>query len=158
MTKSHLSIYRWRETDTSLIVAGTALLALMLTACSGPEPQAAPTVSVAPASAPSARPTPYVAVAGYENERGQVVQEIGEAAVLVTDGYDFPPTMTYTMTSIEPIKCDAPNAPRPQGIAIAVALETVTSPTFSGPLEIDGQPGMISFRPHYRKGYASDGQ
>lgn len=157
MTTSRLSIYLWGEMNTSRIVAGIALLALMLTACSGPQPQAAPTVSVAPASAPSARPTPNAAAAGNENERGQVVQEIGETAVLVTDGYDAPPTMTFKVTSIEPVKCDAPNAPRPHGIAIAVALEIVTSPTFSGPLVVNGQPGMISFRPHYWKGYASNG-
>lgn len=142
---------------TSRNAAGTALLALMLTACAGPQPQAAPTVSVAPASAPSATPIPKAAAAGDANERGQVVQEIGETAVLVTDGYDAPPTMTFKVTSIEPIKCDAPDAPAPQGTAIAVAVEIVTSPTFNGPLEVNGQTGMISFRPQYWKGYAFKG-
>jgi hypothetical protein len=143
--------------NTARLAAGTALLALMLAACSGPQPQAAPAVSVAPASAQSARSAPNAAADGNENERGQVVQEIGEIAVLVTDGYDAPPTMTFKVTSIEPVKCDAPDAPKPNGIAIAVALEIVTSPTFSGPLVINGQPGMISFRPDYWKGYASNG-
>ncbi|MFP3462696.1 hypothetical protein R5O87_17790 [Arthrobacter globiformis] len=145
---------------TSRIAAGIALLALVLTACAGPQPQAEP-VSVAPAPAeapaPSATPIPKAAVAGIANERGQVVQEIGETGVLVTDGYDAPPTMTFKVTSIEPVTCDAPDAPTPQGTAVAVALEIVTSPTFSGPLEVKGQPGMISFRPHYWKGYASNG-
>lgn len=142
--------------NTSRIAAGTALLALTLTACAGPQPQAAPTVSVAPVSAPSATPTPKAAAAGKENERGQVVLKIGETAVLVTDGYDAPPTMRFKVTSIEPIECDAPDAPRPRGTAMAVALEIVTSPTFSGPLVVNGKPGMISFRPHYWKGYASN--
>lgn len=157
MTTSRLAMHLWGEMDTSRVAAGIALLALMLTACSGPQPQAAPTASVAPAWAPSARPTPNEGAAGNENERGQVVQEIGETAVLVTDGYDAPPTMTFKVTSIEPVKCDARNAPRPHGIAIAVALEIVTTLSFSGPLVVNGQPGMISFRPHYWKGYASNG-
>jgi hypothetical protein len=143
--------------NTYRIVSGSALLALMLTACSGPQPQAAPTVSVAPASTPSATPTPTPVATGNENERGLVVKKIGEAAILVTDGYDAPPTLTFKVTSIKPIKCDAPNATRPNGTAIAVALEIVTSPTFSGPLEVNGHAGLISFRPHYWKGYASNG-
>ncbi|WP_140416468.1 hypothetical protein [Arthrobacter globiformis] len=145
--------------NTSRIAAGTAVLALLLTACSGPAPQAAPTASVAPASTPSATPTPAPAATGTgtENERGQLVTRIGEEAILVTDGYDAPPTLTFKVTSIKPIKCDAPNAPRPNGTAIAVALEIVASPRFSGPLKVDGQSGMISFGPHYWKGYASDG-
>ena len=143
---------------TSRVVTGTALLALMFTACASPQPQAAPPIGVAPASTPSATPYPKVAAAGNENERGQVVQEIGETAVLVTDGYDAPPTMTFKVTSIEPVECDAPDAPSPQGTAVAVSLEIVTSPTFSGPLVVNGQPGQISFRPHYWKGYAANGE
>ena len=143
--------------DTSRVAAGTAVLALLLTACSGPQPQVAPTPSVAPTSTPSATPTPTPAATDTENERGQLVKKIGEEAILVTDGYDAPPTLTFKVTSIEPIKCDAPNAAPPNGTAIAVALEIATSPTFSGPLEVNGQEGMISFRPHYWKGYASNG-
>jgi hypothetical protein len=129
----------------------------MLTACSGPQPQAAPTVSVAPASTPSATPTSTPTATRNENERGQLVKKIGEAATLFTDGEDAPPTLTFKVTSIKPIQCDAPYATPPKGTAIAVALEIVTSPTFSGPLEVDGQAGMISFRPYYWKGYASNG-
>lgn len=130
---------------------------LLLTACSGPQPHVAPTVSIAPAPTPGATPTRTPAAADNENERGQLVKKIGEEAILVTDGYDAPPTLTFKVVSIKPIKCDGPNATRPNGTPIAVALEIVTSPTFSGPLEVDGRTGMISFRPHYWTGYASNG-
>lgn len=148
--------------NTSRIAAGTALLALMLTACAGPQPQAAPTdstasASTAPAPTPSATRTPTTRATGNENERGQVVKKIGEEAILVTDGYDAPPTLTFKVTSIEPIECDAPDATPPNGTALAVAVEVVTSSKFSGPLEVDGQTGMISFGPRYWTGYASNG-
>lgn len=142
--------------NTSRIAAGTALLALMLTACSGPQPEAGPTVSVAPATQ-SAAPTPTPTATRNENDRGQLVKKIGEAATLFTDGEDAPATLTFKVTSIKPIKCDAPYAAPPNGIALAVALEIVTAPTFSGPLEVNGQAGMISFRPYHWKGYAANG-
>lgn len=144
--------------NTSRIVAGTALLALMLTACSSPQPEAAPTVSVAPASTPSATPTPTPTTTSKTNDRGQLVKKIGETAGLFTDeGDTSTPTMTFKVTSIKPIKCDAPYATPPNGTALAVALEIVTTPTFEGPLQVNGQPGMISFGPYYWKGYAANG-
>lgn len=143
--------------NTSRILAGTALLALLLTACSAPQPQAAPTVSVAPASTPSATPTPTPTATRNENERGQLVKKIGEVATLLTDGEGTPPAMTFKVTSIKAIKCDAPYATPPKGTALAVAFEIVTTKTFAGPLTVDGQEGQISFGPHYWKGYAPNG-
>lgn len=157
ITTSRLFLYQWGKMNTSRIVAGTALLALMLTSCSSPQPEAAPTVSVAPAATQSATPTPTPTATRNENERGQLVKKIGEPASLMTDEESDKPTMTFKVTSIKPIKCDAPYATPPNGTAIAVALEIITTPTFAGPLEVDGQPGMISFRPYYWKGYASNG-
>lgn len=139
------------------IVAGTALLALTLTACSSPQPQAAPSVSVAPASTTSATPTPTPTATRNENERGQIIKKIGETASLMTDEESDRPTMTFKVTSIKPIKCDASYATPPNGTALAVALEIVTTPTFEGALRVNGQPGMISFSPHYWKGYAANG-
>lgn len=148
---SHL----WGKMNTSRIATAAALLAVTLTACSGPQPQAAPTVSVAPASTPSATPTP--APTPKTNDRGQIIKKIGETATLMTDEESDEPTMRFKVTSIKPIKCDAPYATPPNGTALAVALEIVTTPTFEGRLEVNGQPGMISFSPYYWKGYAASG-
>lgn len=139
--------------NASRIVTGTSLMALMLTACSGPQPQATPAPSIAQPSAPSAAPAP----GSNANGRGQLVQKIGEAVTLYTNGYDAPPTLTFKVTSIKPIKCDAPDATAPKGTAIAVALEITTSPMFSGPPQKEGRAGRISFRPYYWKGYSSEG-
>lgn len=141
--------------NTSRIVAGAALLALLLTACSGPQPQAAPAVSVPPATTPSATPTPTPS--SNENERGQLIKKIGETASLLTDGENTTPTLTFKVTSIKAIKCDAPYATPPNGTAIAVAVEVATTRTFSGPLAVNSQEGQISFGPHYWKGYAPNG-
>lgn len=141
--------------SASRIVAGTFLLTLLLTGCSALQPQATPIVSVTPASAPRAAAAP--APASTENGRGQLVTKIGEAVTLYTNGYDAPSTLTFKVTSIEPVECDAPPATPPNGTLIAVSLEIATSPTFSGPPQAKGQLGKISFRPYYWKGYASDG-
>jgi len=143
--------------NTSRIAAGTAVLVLVLTACSGPQPQTTSTASVATASAPTATPGPIPTATSKENERGQLIQKIGEAVTLYTNGYDAPPTLTFKVTSIKPIKCDAPSATPPKGTAIAVALEIATSPTFSGPPQENGQAGRISFHPSYWRGYAPNG-
>lgn len=129
----------------------------MLTACSSPAPQAAPSVSVAPASTPTETATPTPTATRNENERGQLIKKIGETASLMTDGEGTPPTLSFKVTSIKPIKCDAPYASQPNGTVIAVALEIITTPKFSGPLEVNGQPGLISFGPYYWKGYAANG-
>lgn len=129
----------------------------MLTACSGPQPQAAPTVSVAPASTSSATPTPTPTATRNENERGQLIKKIGEVATLLTDGEGTPPTMTFKVTSIKPVKCDAVYAPPPNGIAVAVAFEVATTKSFFGPLTVNDVEGQISLGPHYWKGYAPNG-
>jgi hypothetical protein len=89
-----------------------------------------------------------------ENSRGQLIKEIGEVAALTNEGV---PTMNFKVTSIKPIQCDAPYATPPNGMALAVAVEVETTPTFSGPLAVDGQEGQISFGSHYWKGYATNG-
>ena len=65
--------------------------------------------------------------------------------------------MTFKVTSIRPIQCDAPYGTPPKGIALAIAIEVSTTPGFSGPLIVNGQEGQVSFGPHYWKGYASNG-
>lgn len=66
-------------------------------------------------------------------------------------------TMKFKVTSIKAVTCDAPYATAPKGQALAVALEIETTSQFEGPLEVNGTPGMVSFRPYYWKGYASNG-
>lgn len=66
-------------------------------------------------------------------------------------------TMKFKVTSIKAVTCDAPYAAPPKGQAIAVAMEIETTPSFEGPLIINGAPGMISFSPYYWRGYAANG-
>lgn len=143
---------------TSLMAIGNAaILALILTACSGPQPQAAPTVSVAPATPPSATPAPTPTPTSKTNERGQIIKNIGDTAGLGNpDGGDAV-TMKFKVTSIKAITCDAPYATPPKGQAIAVSMEIETTASFEGPLIVNGAPGMISFSPYYWRGYADNG-
>lgn len=143
--------------NTSRIVAGASLLALMLTSCSSTPPQATPSVSVPPAATQSPTPTPTPTLTRKANERGQIIKEIGESAGSRTNGQDAPPTLTFKVTSIKPIQCDMPYAVPPTGTLIAVALEVETTAEYSGPLTVNGQAGQISFGPHYWKGYADNG-
>ncbi|WP_157372115.1 hypothetical protein [Arthrobacter sp. Soil736] len=112
-------------------------------------------MSVAPAGSPSPTPTPTAT--RNENDRGQLIKKIGEAATLMTDPESDVPTMTFKVTSIKPITCDAPYATPPKGTALAVSLQVATTAKFSGPLSVNSQPGLISFGPHYWKGYAANG-
>jgi hypothetical protein len=135
------------------IIFGAAVLAL--TSCSATPPQSAPEVSVAPAASSPATPTP--SATRNENERGQLIKEIGETATLLTDGKDAPPTMKFKVTSIKPITCDSPYPPQVKGTPIAVALEVETTSSFKGPLSVNCQGGKVSFEPYYWKGYAANG-
>lgn len=147
--------YPGGKLNTSRIAIGTALLALTLTSCSAAPPQAAPEVSVAPAATSSATPTPTAS--RNVNARGQLIKDIGQAATLLTDGENTAPTMTFKVTSIKPIKCDAPYATPPAGTILAIALEVTTTAGFSGPITVNGQEGQVSFEPYYWKGYAANG-
>lgn len=141
--------------NSARITIGTAVLALALTACSSTT-ASSPNVSVDPAASSSAAaPTPVVTPA--ENERGQIIKEIGETAGLFTDEEDDAPTMKFKVTSIKPIECDAPYATPPKGTALAVSLEIETTATFEGPLSVNGQEGQVSFSPRDWKGYAANG-
>jgi hypothetical protein len=146
---------KWGNMNTSRAVAGTVLLGLALSSCSSPAPQAAPTVSVAPASTPSPTPTPTPT--RNENARGQLIKAIGETASWMTDKDSDVPTMTFKVTSIQPITCDASYAPPLSGTMIALNVEVATTSNFSGPLVVNGQEGLISFDSHYWKGYAANG-
>lgn len=150
-------LHLWGKMNTSRIVAGAALLPLMLTACSSPQPQSEPTVSVAPASTPSPTPTPTATPTTRTNERGEIIKKIGETAGLGNVDGGNVMTMKFKVASIKAITCDAPYATPPKGQAIAVALEIQTKPDFEGPLAINGAPGMISFSPYYWRGYAANG-
>ncbi|WP_377010650.1 hypothetical protein [Arthrobacter sp. GCM10027362] len=131
-------------------LAALAATALLVTGCS-PQPSAAPTLDVEPA-APAETPTPPGPAL---NERGQIIKKIGE-----TGGWSSEDGKTddliFKVTSIKPIDC-GDQAPKPNGMTIAVALEVKTSADFVGPLTVDGQPGFISFTPDNWKGYASNG-
>ncbi|PNI09442.1 hypothetical protein CXX84_04035 [Arthrobacter sp. AFG7.2] len=86
-----------------------------------------------------------------------MVKEIGETASQLTDPKSDTPTLTFKVTSIQPIKCDAPYATQPTGTIIGISLEVATTSTFSGPLTVNGEEGLISFDPYYWKGYAANG-
>ncbi|MBP3043681.1 hypothetical protein KKR91_03560 [Arthrobacter jiangjiafuii] len=129
-------------------------MALALTACSS-TPAPSQDVSVDSAASPSAAAemTPTVA----ENDRGQIIKEIGETAGLFTDEEADEPTMKFKVTSIKAIECDAPYATPPTGTALAVSLEIETTATFVGPLNVNGQDGLVSFGARDWKGYAPNG-
>ena len=65
--------------------------------------------------------------------------------------------MTFKVTSIQPVTCDAPYASQPTGTIIGINIEVATTSTFSGPLIVNGEEGLISFDPYYWKGYAANG-
>lgn len=143
---------------TSRAVAGIILMGLALTSCSSsPAPQAAPTVSVPPAATETPSPTPTPSVTPNRNARGQIVKAIGEAATWKGDKSSPNPTMTFKVTSIQPITCDAPYGISPTGTMIAVNVEVATTGTFVGPLVVNGEEGIISFDSHFWKGYAANG-
>lgn len=139
------------------LAAGALLAATLLSACSPQEQQTAPSVSVAPAASVSPSSTPTPTPSRNENARGQLIKQIGEAATLHTGGQGTPATLTFKVTSIKAIECDAPYATPPNGTALAVAIEAASTPEFEGPLEVNGQPGLLSFGSHYWKGYAENG-
>ncbi|QYF88558.1 hypothetical protein [Arthrobacter sp. PAMC25284] len=85
------------------------------------------------------------------------MKEIGQTASQLTDPNSDVPTMTFKVTSIQPITCDATYATQPTGTIIGINLEISTTSNFSGPLIVDGQEGMISFSPYHWKGYAANG-
>lgn len=130
------------------------MVALALTACSA-DPASSPEVSVD--SAVSSPADPMSSPSPAQNERGQIIKEIGETAGLFTSEDDDTPTMTFKVTSIKPIECDAPYAAPPKGTALAVSLEIETTATFFGPLSVNGQEGQVSFNPRDWKGYAPNG-
>jgi hypothetical protein len=86
-----------------------------------------------------------------------VIKAIGEPAFWMTDKNSDVPTITFKVTSIQPITCDAPYSTPPTGSIIAINLEIATTSSFSGPLIVNGQKGLISFDPYYWKGYAGSG-
>lgn len=138
-------------------IAVASLLALTLASCSSTPPQeATPSVSVPPAATQSPTPTATPTATRKANERGQIIKEVGEPASR-TNVQNAPPTLTFKVTSIKPIECDAPYATPPMGTIIAIALEVATTSDFSGPLTVNGQEGQISFGAHYWKGYAANG-
>ncbi|AUI50902.1 hypothetical protein [Arthrobacter crystallopoietes] len=128
---------------------------VLLAGCGAPETEPAPTISVAPAASAKATPTPTPTPTRNANSRGQVIKDVGETAW--TELPDGTKDLKLKVTSIKPIECDAPYAGKPNGIPLAVTMEIETSPEFQGALEVNGQPGMISFTPYYWKGYAANG-
>lgn len=141
----------------SALVAGALLTSTLLSACSPQEPQSAPPVSVAPAASVSPSSTPTPTPSRNENARGQLIKEVGETAGLLTSGDNTPPTLTFKVTSLKPIECDAPYTSPPNGTALAISIEATTTPQFSGPLKVNNEEGLVSFGSHYWKGYAANG-
>ncbi|MGW6174343.1 hypothetical protein ACWF5H_12675 [Arthrobacter sp. NPDC055138] len=133
------------------LVASTTLL---LSACSAPETEAAPTVSVAPAATP--KPTPSPIPTRKENERGELIKDIGETAGM-SDTPEGPRTLNFKVTSMKLVKCDAPYATQPNGYALGINLEIETTADFEGPLVLNGTESGIDFGPYYWTGYASNG-
>lgn len=68
-----------------------------------------------------------------------------------------PNTLSFKVTSIETIACDAPYAPEPNGIPIAISLEIETTADFEGPIIQNGVESGIDFSPYYWTGYADNG-
>lgn len=143
--------------NTSRALAGALFLGLALSSCSSPAPQAAPTVSVPPAATETPSPTPTPTATPNRNDRGQMIKEIGETAGWKGDKDASTPTMTFKVTSIQPIACDTPYGISPTGSMIAINVEVATTSAFVGPLIVNGQEGLISFDSHYWKGYAANG-
>lgn len=132
------------------VLAVISATALLVTGCSS-QPPPAPTLNVEPA-APSEKPTPAQPAM---NERGQIIKTIGETGSWTSEDGNTQ-ELLFKVTSIKPIDC-GDQAPKPNGMTIAVALEVETSADFVGPLTVDGQPGFISFTSYSWKGYAPNG-
>lgn len=140
-------------------LSAAAVIAVgLLAGCSSTTPVAAgqsasstpsPSLSVPPAASPTPTPTPTATP--KTNDRGQLIKQVGESGGY-TDG-----SMRFTVTSIQPVTCDAPYAPKPHGTALAVAIEVKTTAAFKGPLVQDGTTNGISFSPNWWKGYAANG-
>lgn len=144
--------YHGRKLNSVRTTIASAVFVFALTACSSTSAPT-PDISVDPAASSSAAPT--TAATPAENDRGQIVKEVGETATFQTDNDE--PTMKFKVTSIKPVECDAPYATPPKGTALAVSLEIETTAAFDGPLSVNGQDGLISFSPRDWKGYASNG-
>lgn len=133
-----------------------AIVAFLFSGCAAQAPEAldataAPTI----ASTAIATPTASAAPTRNENARGQLLKAIGQTAS-ITDDDGKATTLTFKVTAIEPIQCDAKYGTEPTGTALAVSLEIETTAEFVGSLTVNGTPGLISFSPHYWKGYSED--
>jgi hypothetical protein len=142
--------------NTSRAIAGALFLGLTLSSCTSPAPQAAPATSIPPAATPTATPTPTPTPSRNVNARGQIIKAAGETAGWKGNKTADTPTLTFNVTSIQPITCDAPYATPPTGTMIALDLEISTTSDFAGPLISSGQ-NFISFDPYHWKGYAANG-
>lgn len=132
------------------VLAVLATTALLVTGCSS-QPSPAPTLNVEPAAPSDTQPEAGPAM----NERGQIIQKIGETVAWSSENGETQ-DLLFKVTSIKPIDC-GDQAPKPNGMTIAVALEVETYTDFAGPLTVDGQPGFISFTSYSWKGYAANG-
>lgn len=147
---------------TRWIISSVMVAAFALTGCSTQETTATKTVPVpGPTASVSASPTASVqtttaAPTSNRNERGQLIKGIGQVASFQSDT-THTDTLTFKVTSIKPITCDATSGTQPKGTALAVSLEIQTTAEFDGPLTVNGTPGQISFGPYYWKGYTPDG-
>lgn len=139
--------------------------AFILSGCGSPQPSTAETltqtptaqVTTSPIATPSASPTtvaPTTPPPPKTNDRGQIIKSVGEKAWTTDD--DQEELLSFTVTAIESIQCDAQYGTVPTGTALAVHMEIETAADFVGSLTVDGNPGQISFSPYYWKGYTPD--
>lgn len=145
------------------VVPTFVIAAFIFSGCSSPQPTTPGTptaqATTSPIVTPSAAPTtlaPSTPPTPKTNDRGQVIKTVGEKAWTTDDDGQGEP-LSFTVTAIEPIQCDAQYGTVPTGTALAVHMEIETTADFVGPLTVDGNPGQISFSPHYWKGYSDDG-
>jgi len=135
---------------------------ILLVGCSAP-PQAveAESSSSSPSSSAEAvssvAPTSSSTPSGpARNIRGNLVKKVGEIAA--AGGHTLETaTLKFTITSIEPITCDAPYTEPPKGTALAVAIEVETTAGFKGAVSVNGTPELTSFSAYHWKGYTPDG-
>lgn len=139
------------------LFAVASLSALILTGCASSPAESLPATSAVPSSsaptstAPSAAlPTPTLKL----NDRGQLPVDLGENTTYL--GEDGNVVLKLKVTNFEFVKCSQ-HAGDLNGRALAAHVEVETTGDFEGPLEVDGEPGQISFGAYDWRGYESDG-
>lgn len=145
---------------TRNITAPLLIVGMLLTGCSSTSPSkdaaqnpsALSTESATPkATTRAPSPTPIV----QANDRGEIVKKVGEKAYII-DQDTSTETFSMRVTGFEFIKCEN-DSEKPVGDILAVSIEAKTTADFYGNVEVNGEPGLITFDAFNWSGFEPDG-